>query len=64
MSDAPGVLLLAAVAVAVIGTALCFIGIIVPGVFVPGTRVILAGLLGCAGAGSVALVRTLRATTA
>jgi hypothetical protein len=51
----PARLLVAAIAAVVIGTAVCFIGIVAPGVFVIGTRLILLGLLGCIGAGLVAL---------
>lgn len=56
MSVTPGRLLVGAIAMVVIGTAVCFIGIVAPGVFVAGTRLILLGLLGCIGAGIVALV--------
>ena len=55
MSVTTGRLLVGAIAVVVIGTAVCFIGIVAPGVFVTGTRLILLGLLGCVVAGLFAL---------
>lgn len=51
------VLLGAGVAIAALGMVAALIGITAAGVFVAGTRVVLLGLLVCAGAGIFALVR-------
>jgi hypothetical protein len=50
-------LLLAGVALAVAGMVTALIGIMSPGIFVIGTRLILLGLVACAAAGVYALVR-------
>lgn len=52
----PGVLLVAAVACTVVGMVIAFIGILAPGLFIPGTWLILLGLLGSAAAGVLALL--------
>ena len=50
-------LLGAGVAIAALGMVVALIGITAAGVFVAGTRVVLVGLLVCAAAGILALVR-------
>lgn len=49
-------LLIAAVACAVVGMVIAFIGILTPGLFIPGTWLILIGLPGCVAAGVLALI--------
>lgn len=49
-------LLAAAVVCIALGMVIAFSGILMPGLFIPGTWIILLGLLGCAAAGVLALV--------
>ncbi len=49
-------MLAAGVSCLAMGMALAFFGILLPGLFLPGTWLILIGLLGCAGAGLAALL--------
>ncbi len=51
-----GHLLAAGVALVGLGMAVAFLGIVIPPLFVPGTRVILLGLLAAAAAGVRALL--------
>lgn len=45
------------VAVLALGMGTAFLGILLPPVFLPGTWIILLGLLGCAAAGVLAIAR-------
>lgn len=50
-----GIVLLAGVAVMAIGMIVAFVGILVSALFLPGTWLILIGLLACAASGFVAI---------
>lgn len=52
----PGLLLTAGTVLLALGLALAFLGILTAPLFLPGTWLILLGLLACAGAGVLALL--------